>query len=172
MTAIEFNNQVQNITPSLSPVAYNLTRDIDDAKDLVQETILKALTNRDKFKAGTNIKAWLYTIMRNTFINNYNKVVKRSSNVDSTEYLQYQNSDENFVTYNKGTSSFVMSDINQAIANLNEEHRTPFMMYYVGYKYLEIAEKLKIPIGTVKNRIHIARKELKSVLSIYQQGVN
>jgi RNA polymerase sigma factor (sigma-70 family) len=145
---------------------------MDDAKDLVQETMLKALTNREKFKTGTNIKAWLYTIMRNTFINNYNKIVKRSSNVDSSEYLQYLNTDDSFVTYNKGVSSFVKSDIDDAIQHLNEEHRTPFMMYYVGYKYLEIAEKLKIPIGTVKNRIHIARKELKSALSIYSQGLN
>lgn len=169
MTALEFNTLVQNVAQSLRPAAMNLTRDLDDAKDLVQETMLKALTNRDKFKAGTNLKAWLYTIMRNTFINNYNKVTKRSSNIDSSEYLQYLNTDENFVTQNKGTATFVMNDINKAIASLSEEHRTPFMMYYVGYKYLEIAEKLQIPIGTVKNRIHIARKELKQVLKVYKQ---
>jgi len=169
MTAIEFTNLVQGVSQSLRPVAMKLTRDADDAKDLVQETLLKALNNRDKFKTGTNIKAWLYTIMRNTFINNYNKITKRSSNIDSAEYLQYLNTDENYITQNKGTATFVMSDINQAIAQLNEEHRTPFMMYYVGYKYLEIAEKLQIPIGTVKNRIHIARKELKQMLKVYQQ---
>lgn len=169
MTAIEFNNLIQAVAQSLSPAAMNLTRNSDDAKDLVQETMLKALSNKDKFKAGTNLKAWLYTIMRNTFINNYNKITKRSSNIDSSEYLKYLNTDENYVTQNKGTSTFVMHDINKAIANLSEEHRTPFMMYYVGYKYLEIAEKLKIPIGTVKNRIHIARKELKQVLKVYKQ---
>lgn len=171
MTALEFNNLVQNIALSLRPVAMNLTRDADDAKDLVQETMLKALTNRDKFKSGTNLKAWLYTIMRNTFINNYNKITKRSSNIDSAEYLQYLNTDESYVTQNKGTETFVMNDINKAIANLSEEHRTPFMMYYIGYKYLEIAEKLQIPIGTVKNRIHIARKELKQALKVYNQGI-
>jgi len=169
MTAIEFTNLVQGVSQSLRPVAMKLTRDADDAKDLVQETLLKALNNRDKFKAGTNLKAWLYTIMRNTFINNYNKITKRSSNIDSAEYLQYLNTDENYITQNKGTSTFVMSDIDKAIASLNEEHRTPFMMYYVGYKYLEIADKLQIPIGTVKNRIHIARKELKQMLKVYQQ---
>ncbi len=169
MTAIEFSNLVQNMAQSLKPAAMNLTRDSDDAKDLVQETMLKALTNKEKFRAGTNLKAWLYTIMRNTFINNYNKITKRSSNVDSAEYLQYLNSDENYITYNKGTATFVMGDINKAIGLLQEEHRTPFMMYYVGYKYLEIAEKLQIPIGTVKNRIHIARKELKQALKVYRQ---
>jgi RNA polymerase sigma factor (sigma-70 family) len=168
MTAMEFNTLVQKVSGSLRPAAMNLTRDVDDAKDLVQETLMKALLNKDKFKAGTNLKAWLYTIMRNTFINNYNKITKRSSHIDSTDYFQYFNSDENYVTVNGATSDFVLSDINQAISRLNEEFRTPFMMYYMGYKYLEIAEKLNIPIGTVKNRIHIARKELKQELKIYE----
>lgn len=169
MTAIEFSTLVQKVSGSLKPAAMNLTRDADDAKDLVQETLLKALLNKDKFKAGTNLKAWLYTIMRNTFINNYNKITKRSSNIDSTEYFQYFNTDENYITVNGATSDFVVNDINEAIARLNEEFRTPFMMYYIGYKYLEIAEKLNIPIGTVKNRIHIARKELKQVLRVYEK---
>jgi RNA polymerase sigma-70 factor (ECF subfamily) len=167
MTALDFTNHIQLAACSLRPVAMNLTRNADDAKDLVQETLLKALSNKDKFNAGTNLKAWLYTIMRNTFINNYNKITKRSSNIDSTEYLQYLNTDESYVTYNQGTAAFVMSDIYAAIEHLNEEHRTPFMMYYTGFKYTEIAEKLNIPIGTVKNRIHIARKELKKVLRVY-----
>ncbi len=169
MTAIEFSNLVQKVSGSLKPAAMNLTRDADDAKDLVQETLLKALLNKDKFKPGTNLKAWLYTIMRNTFINNYNKITKRSSNIDSTEYFQYFNTDENYITVNGATSDFVVTDINEAISRLNEEFRTPFMMYYIGYKYLEIAEKLNIPIGTVKNRIHIARKELKQVLKVYEK---
>ncbi len=169
MTAIEFSNLIQRVTQSLRPVAFNLTRDTDDAKDLVQETMLKALMNQEKFKSGTNLKAWLYTIMRNTFINNYNKITKRSSHIDSTEYLQFFNTDENYITQNKGTATFVMNDIEKAIAGLSEEHRAPFMMYYIGYKYTEIAEKLSIPIGTVKNRIHIARKELKKSLKVYRQ---
>lgn len=171
MTSLEFTNQVQKISYSLKPVAMNLTRDADDAKDLVQETLLKALLNKDKFKAGTNLKAWLYTIMRNTFINNYNKITKRNSNIDSTEYFQYFNTDENYITHNGASSDFVVTDINEAIASLSADYRTPFMMYYIGYKYLEIAEKLQIPIGTVKNRIHIARKELKQALKVYAPGV-
>lgn len=170
MTALEFNNQVQSMAQSLRPAAMNLTRDDDDAKDLVQETLLKALTNRDKFKAGTNLKAWLYTIMRNTFINNYNKVTKRITNTDTTAYLQLMNTDDRFIMQNKGTATFVMSDISKAMGGLNEEHRVPFIMYYIGYKYLEIADKLQIPIGTVKNRIHIARKELKQALSVYSSS--
>ena len=171
MTATEFSSFVQSAAGTLKPAAMHLTRDADEAKDLVQETLLKALMNKEKFIAGTNLKAWLYTIMRNTFINNYNKVTKRSSNIDSTDYLLHANTDESLVTQNKGTSTFVMNDIDAAIADLSEEHRTPFLMYFGGYKYLEIAEMLKIPIGTVKNRIHIARKELKQMLQVYQLDV-
>jgi len=171
MTALEFTNQVQKLSYALKPVAMNLTRDFDEAKDLVQETLLKALTNRDKFKAGTNLKAWLYTIMRNSFINNYNKITKRSSNIDSDDYFLYINTDQNFIAQNGATGKFALNDINKAIEGLDEDFRTPFMMYFTGFKYLEIAEKLRIPIGTVKNRIHIARKELKQLLSVYNPAL-
>ncbi|MBC3538653.1 RNA polymerase sigma factor [Rufibacter sediminis] len=167
MTALDFTSVVERMAPSLRPAAYNLTRDSDDAKDLVQETLLKAFVNRDRFKAGTNLKAWLYTIMRNTFINHYNKVTKRSSNVDTTDYIQTHPSDDRMIAVNRASGDFALNDIYAAIDNLPEELRTPFMMYYVGYKYLEIAEKLKLPIGTVKNRIHLARKELKQELKGY-----
>ncbi len=167
MTAIEFTNQVQQISVSLRPAALTLTRDADDAHDLVQETLLKALLNKDKFKAGTNLKAWLYTIMRNTFINNYNKITKRSTPLEPTDHFQYTHSGDSFITHNGATGTFVMRDINHALDGLNEDFRQPFMMYYIGYKYLEIADKLQLPIGTVKNRIHIARKELKKLLFIY-----
>jgi RNA polymerase sigma factor (sigma-70 family) len=171
MTAIEFTNQVQKLSYSLKPVAMNLTRDLDDAKDLIQETLLKALTNKDKFKAGTNLKAWLYTIMRNSFINNYNKITKRSTTLDNTDQIKYLNSDDRYVAHNAATSKFALKDINNAIEYLNDDYRTPFMMYYTGYKYLEIADKLQIPIGTVKNRIHIARKELKEKLRVYNPAI-
>jgi RNA polymerase sigma factor (sigma-70 family) len=170
MTHGDFTLEVQKLSGALRPAAMNLTRDADDAKDLVQETLLKAIVNRDKFKVGTNLKAWLYTIMRNTFINNYNKITKRHQSIDATEYFQYFNTDQNYITQNGASSSFVMNDLHSAIGELDEAYRTPFMMYYIGYRYLEIAEKLRIPLGTVKNRIHIARKELKAKLTIYQPG--
>ncbi|MGV3588169.1 MAG: RNA polymerase sigma factor [Adhaeribacter sp.] len=171
MTAIEFTNQVQTLSYSLRPVALNLTRDLDDAKDLIQETLMKALLNKEKFKAGTNLKAWLYTIMRNSFINNYNKITKRSTTLDNTDQITFLNTVDRFVAQNSATGSFAMNDINKAIEYLSEEYRTPFMMYYTGFKYLEIADKLQIPIGTVKNRIHIARKELKEMLRVYNPAV-
>ena len=170
MTVPEFTSVVEKMVPVLRPAAYNLTRDSDDAKDLVQETLLKAFANRDKFRPGTNLKAWLYTIMRNTFINHYNKVTKRTSSLDTTEHFQFSAKDSRMTTANRASGDFALNDIYAAIERLAEEFRVPFMMYYVGYKYLEISEQLKLPIGTVKNRIHLARKSLKEQLHVYAYG--
>lgn len=167
MTALEFTAEVQHLSYALKPIALHLTRDQDDAKDLVQETLLKALTNREKFKAGTNLKAWLYTIMRNSFINNYHKITRRSSQAGSQETLSQVHPDPRFIAHNDAGGAFVMQDVRQALRYLDADFRRPFLMYFTGYKYLEIAEKLQLPIGTVKNRIHIARKELKQKLQVY-----
>ncbi|MDW8345359.1 MAG: RNA polymerase sigma factor [Bacteroidia bacterium] len=165
MAAIEFSS-LDKLSKSLKPFALKLTKDPEDAKDLLQETMLKAYNNRDKFAEGTNLKAWLYTIMKNTFITNYQRVVKRNTFIDTTENLHYINSLENSVE-NTAYNEFTNSDIQAAINKLDEAYRVPFMMHYRGFKYHEIAEKLRIPIGTVKNRIHIARKDLKVMLKQY-----
>jgi RNA polymerase sigma-70 factor (ECF subfamily) len=170
MTALEFTNEVQHLSYSLKPVALNLTRDRDEAQDLVQETLLKALTHQDKFKPGTNLKAWLYTIMRNSFINNYNKITKRSSHVSQEDYLLFSHSDPSFIAQNGAGAAFFLQDVRQAMRHLHADFRRPFLMYFTGYKYLEIADRLQIPIGTVKNRIHLARKELKHLLHGYNPG--
>lgn len=166
MTTIEFNSAVIDVHRSLRPIALKLTRDSDEAKDLLQETLLKAISNREKFAEGTNLKAWLYTIMKNTFITNYHRLVKRKTFVDTTENLHYLNAGSQLAE-NGGTTSLVLQEIDQAMQTLAVEYKTPFLMYFNGYKYHEIAEILNIPIGTVKNRIHIARKELKSQLGSY-----
>ncbi len=166
MTALEFSYSLNKMTKSLKPFALRLTKDIEEANDLLQETVLKAFTNREKFTDGTNLKAWLYTIMKNTFITNYQRAVRRNTFIDTTDNLHYINSSNN-VTTNLGYTSFALRDINRAISKLNDAYKTPFLMHFRGYKYHEIADKLNIPIGTVKNRIHIARKELKSVLKNY-----
>lgn len=168
MNHIDFSNHnVRQLSASLKPFAMRLTKDAEDANDLLQETMLKAYTNREKFAHGTNIKAWLYTIMKNTFITNYQRLVKRKTFIDTTDNLHYLNA-PNHIAHNLAYSSFVMKDINEAINELDETYRQPFMMHYKGFKYYEISKKLDIPIGTVKNRIHIARKELKNQLTIYQ----
>lgn len=169
MDTTDFNRSLDQMTVSLKPFALKLTKDVEDANDLLQETMLKAFTNKDKFADGTNLKAWLYTIMKNTFITNYQRLVRKNTFIDTTDNLHYINSMNN-VTYNLAYSSFMQSDIDRVVNNLDEAYRMPFMMHFRGFKYHEIAEKLHIPIGTVKNRIHIARKELKDKLSIYSSN--
>ncbi|MEX2565639.1 MAG: RNA polymerase sigma factor [Cyclobacteriaceae bacterium] len=167
MTTLEFSYSLNKLTNSLKPFALKLTRDMDDANDLLQDTMVKAFTNKDKFTDGTNLKAWLYTIMKNTFITNYQRMVRRGTFVDTSDNLHFINSGSGVIE-NDAFSEFAMNDITEAIENLDEVYRSPFMMHFRGFKYHEIAEKLNIPIGTVKNRIHIARKVLKDDLSIYQ----
>lgn len=168
MTALEFSYSINKMCRSLKPFALKLTKDMEEANDLLQETVLKAFTNRDKFTDGTNLKAWLYTIMKNTFITNYQRMVRRNTFIDTTDNLHYINSSSN-TTDNLAYSSFALKDINDAIKSLDDAYRTPFMMHFRGFKYHEIADKLEIPIGTVKNRIHIARKELKGQLKNYSR---
>ncbi|MEM0996867.1 MAG: RNA polymerase sigma factor [Bacteroidota bacterium] len=167
MTTLEFDAKIQGLSRFLRPFALKLTRDAEDADDLMQETMLKAITNKDKFSEGTNLKAWLYTIMKNTFITQYHRMVRRNTFIDTTDNLHYLNSPDH-VTHNDAGSSFALEDINIAIANLKAEYREPFMMHFKGFKYHEIADYLGIPIGTVKNRIHIARKHLKEELAMYK----
>jgi RNA polymerase sigma-70 factor (ECF subfamily) len=150
----------------LRPYALKLTKDMEEAKDLLQETIFKAIKNKEKFTEGTNLKAWLYTIMKNTFITNYQRVVRRGTFIDSTENLHYINSTDSVIS-NLAYSAFANEDIEAAMDKLADTYKTPFLMYFHGYKYHEIADELNIPIGTVKNRIHIARKELKKNLTSY-----
>lgn len=166
MNTAEFNHSLDKMTVALKPFALKLTKDNEEANDLLQETMLKAFTNREKFAEGTNLKAWLYTIMKNTFITNYQRLVRKNTFIDTTENLHYINSMSS-ITYNLAYSTFTMEDIEKAVNSMEEAYRHPFMMHFRGFKYHEIAEKLHIPIGTVKNRIHIARKELKDKLSIY-----
>ena len=166
MTALEFGYRIESLTGSLKPYALKLTKDNEDANDLLQETVFKAYSNRNKFEEGTNLKAWMYTIMRNTFITNYQRMVRRNTFIDTTENNHFINSTSSKVE-NKAQGNFVLRDIDKAINSLRDIYREPFTMYFQGFKYHEIADRLEIPIGTVKNRIHIARKELKDALKVY-----
>ncbi|MFY7789052.1 MAG: RNA polymerase sigma factor [Thermoflexibacteraceae bacterium] len=167
MSHDEFSDNLNELSVALKPFALKLTRDVEDANDLLQETMLKAYTHLDKFTEGTNMKAWLYTIMRNTFITNYQRMMRRNTFIDTTENLHYINSSES-ITQNMAFSAFTMQDIERAITAVEDTYSTPFIMHFRGFKYHEISEKLKIPIGTVKNRIHIARQELKDKLKAYK----
>lgn len=166
MTTLEFSYSITQMTKSLRPFALKLTKDSEDANDLLQETLMKAFKNKDKFSDGTNLKAWLYTIMKNTFITNYQRMMRRGTFIDTTDNLHFINSSDTKIE-NRAYGDFALTDINGAIDDLHDVYKTPFMMYFRGFKYHEIADRLEIPIGTVKNRIHIARKQLKDKLRTY-----
>ena len=163
MSNLEFNAQFSQLTSMLQAFAYNLTKNQEDAKDLFQETAYRAMSNRDKFHAGTNLKAWLFTIMKNIFINNYRKRVKANTIVDSTDNLFYINSGATTIS-NQGDSNIMVKELTGMIDRLEESIRIPFLMHYQGFKYQEIADHFDLPLGTVKSRIFFARKELKDMI--------
>jgi len=157
---------VQGQYRPLKGYAMKLVRDVEDANDLVQETMLKAFRNKDKFAEGTNLKGWLYTMMKNIFINNYRRMVNSNIFSDDTENQFYINS-MSTSGKNNAETRLAMEDIQKALENLSENLRKPFMMSYEGYKYEEIANHLSIPLGTVKIRIHNARHKLQESLMNY-----
>ncbi len=166
MAALDFDQQLIKNADFLKPFAFTLTRDNETAKDLLQETMFRALANKDKYHVGTNVKAWLYTIMRNIFINNYRRKARQNTIFDNTPNEFLLNHNQATVT-NNAEVSLRMKDIKEAIHNLPDIFKNPFMMYYDGYKYNEIAEALNEPLGTIKSRIHFARKLLKEEISRY-----
>jgi RNA polymerase sigma factor (sigma-70 family) len=168
MNNLSLDLQICEHKSSLDLFARKFTNDLDDANDLVQDTMIKAIKYASMFKEGTNLRAWLFTIMKNTFINGYKKDSRKNSLMDTTDDLTSAQLKRSAAT-NLGENKFMMDDINGAMKGLQPEYSTPFLMYFEGYKYHEIAEELKIPIGTVKTRIYMARQILKNNLKMYAQ---
>ena len=166
MATLEFNEILVHNADFLKPFAINLTRDTEAANDLYQETLYKALANQEKYNVGTNIKAWLFTIMRNIFINDYRRKVKQRTIFDSTPNDYLINLKQATVN-NAAESEMRIKEIQGAIQQLPEIFKTPFKLYFDGYKYHEIADVLDEPLGTIKSRIHFARKLLKEQISRY-----
>ena len=166
MSTKEFENILIANVDFLKPFAFTLTRDSESAKDLTQETLFRALANKEKYNVGTNIKAWMYTIMRNIFINDYRKKSRQNVVFDNSpnEFLIDNNQGS---IYNLAESKLKMKEIQSAIQKLPEIFKNPFVLYYEGYKYNEISMYLQEPLGTVKSRIHFARKLLKEELVRY-----
>ncbi|MBO9619825.1 MAG: RNA polymerase sigma factor [Niabella sp.] len=162
----EFNELLVDNADFLKPFAVNLTKNSESANDLYQETLYKALANSEKYNTGTNIKAWLFTIMRNIFINDYRRNAKRKTILDSTPEDYLINLKQVSVV-NTAESSLREKEILVAIENLPETFKVPFRLYFEGYKYQEIAEYLQEPLGTIKSRIHFARKLLKEQIRRY-----
>jgi RNA polymerase sigma factor (sigma-70 family) len=168
MTAIEFSHQVAGLRPTLRTFTRRFTSDRDESLDLVQDTILKALLYRDKFRKDTNLKGWLFTIMRNTYINNYRKHQRAKTSHDNTKELYFLHVEDEH-TFNKPERSLEFKEVWRNVNALRDELLTPFKMHTTGYKYHEIANHLNIPIGTVKNRIFHARKEIQKKLAGYNE---
>jgi RNA polymerase sigma-70 factor (ECF subfamily) len=166
MTSIEFGEQLIEMEDRLNRFALSLTADKEDAKDLLQDTFLKALIYREQFEESTNLKAWIYTIMKNTFINYYRKNSRQNTTFDNTKDLFFlsQNKD----TFNvEPDSAYREKEISRAIEQLDGEFKVPFQMHIQGYKYKEIADILGLKIGTVKSRIFFTRKKLSDSLCDY-----
>lgn len=156
MTAFEFNTRVIDLDKFIQAFALKYTRDVHLAQDLAQETILKALSNREKFRTNTNLKGWLKVILKNTFINSYRKKSNQIISYNSENYKVITGSPDEY----KPDDILMTDHIKGLIDNLPESLSIPFMMHVEGFKYIEIAEELDINIGTVKSRIHQSRKIL------------
>ena len=152
---------------NLLSFALKLTLNRDEAHDLVQDTTLKALKNEEKFVDNANFKGWMFTIMRNIFINNYRKSSRENTIVDSSDDLYRLNlpQDSGLETPD---GAFAISEISSIIAGFPDDFRKPFSMHIAGYKYEEIAERLQMPLGTVKSRIFFTRKRLREILKDYR----
>ena len=164
MTTIEFAYSINNATTALRPIAMQLTRDSEDSKDLLQVTLMKAWANRHRFNPGTNLKAWLYTIMKNTFLSDYQKKQRQQTYIDVTDNQYFINSSKGVADAYQADSDLSLSEIHSSIDALPDSYRDPFKLFLEGYKYEEISEQLSIPLGTVKSRIFLARQELKQAL--------
>ena len=169
MTAIEFNTRMLKEQSGLKHFALSLTRNADNAFDLLQDTLVKAISYREKFDEDTNLKAWLFTIMKNTFINNYRRQKKINAMVSQGDEQQLNRAfSQHF--YEQSESRLTNKDIIKKIESLDEAYRAPFIKYYVGYKYEDIAQQMNLPLGTIKSRIFIARKILMEQLAEYRRN--
>ena len=164
----QIQEQLDSISSSLRAFSLKLTGNMVDAEDLYQDTALRIITNADKYRQGTNFKAWAVTIMRNIFINNYRKKVRRNMIIDQTPNNYYINSGDKLVE-NDGETNVAFNELMKMVNTLPEDFRRPFMMAYQGYKYDEIAEQLGSPLGTIKSRIFFARKKLQKLYNDAQK---
>ena len=159
MGTIEFNSYFKSLESKLFPAAYRLTNNYEDARDLVQETAIRAFTNRMKFEVGTNFQAWVITIMRNTFINIYRKKKNRNTHCEPTGSFIFEHNST--PEKNLADSNMMMTELNGMLEELSDTYKVPFSLYFEGFKYEEIGQMLEVPVGTVKSRIFFARKKLR-----------
>lgn len=164
MSTAEFNDLLLTNSTHLKPFAMSLTQDQEAAKDLFQETLYRALANKEKYSTGTNVKAWLFTIMRNVFINEYRRKARQRIIFDHTSHDPLIHTGS-MAIYNEGEKVLQLKEIFNAIHQLPKIFKTPFLLYFEGYRYNEISYSLNEPLGTIKSRIHFARKLLKDQIN-------
>jgi len=159
LTDNNFSSLFEQYNRYLFSFALKLTKRKEDAEDLIQETMMRAYRNKSKFQVGSNFKAWSATIMRNTFINGYRKKKRRNMYKEPIDKHAY--SLEIDPSYNKGIDDLQLEDLKVVLDSIGKSYSQPFMYFYNGFQYDEIAEKMEIPIGTVKSRIFFARKKMR-----------
>lgn len=169
MNGIQFQQKLLGLQENMMNFALMLTANRDDAQDLLQDTTLKVLDNQEKFVDNVNFKGWVLTVMRNIFINNYHKVVRIQTVVDQSADL-YNLDVINDSGFDSPDKAYQIQEITKAINGLNDDLKVPFSMFLSGYKYHEIADKLNVPLGTVKSRIFFARQDLQKKLKDFQNS--
>ena len=167
MGTSNFTQNLLGMQAELRRFAMKLTADYEEANDLLQETSLKALDNEDKYTPDTNFKGWMYTIMRNIFINNYRKTVRDQTFIDQTDNLFHLNLPQDS-GFESTEGNYDLKEIRKIVHSLPKEYRVPFSMYVSGFKYREIADKLGLPLGTVKSRIFFTRQRLQKELKDFR----
>ena len=172
-----FNDEFMPHIKAMYNFAHKLTYDSDDAKDLVQDTFMKSYRFINSFHQGTNAKAWLFRIMKNSFINDFRKKSKQPAKVDYQEVEDYYNSEgsQKAVTTDlriDTVKNLIGDEITNALSSLDVDFRTVIILCDLeGFTYDEMAKILDIPIGTVRSRLHRARNILKQKLQSYAQGM-
>lgn len=165
MTTQEFNTSFAKLNPILFSFAMSMTRNTTDAKDLMQETALRAFQHLDRFEPGSNFKAWVTTIMRNYFISTCRK--KKTRNRVEAPIEDFLFAVESKGANAKASSTILQKELDGLISKLSNDHRQPFMLHFSGYQYEEISQRMNIPMGTVKSRIYFAKKRMRTMIVQY-----
>ena len=163
MTPASFNIQINKIESLLIGFAMKLTRNKENAKDLMQETLMRCYDKRDRFREGTNFKAWVTTVMYNSYINHYRRAKTRNAVLKPVEDFSYLA--ENKSMQGNAESVILLKELRKMVNNLSDTYKIPFKMFTEGYHYDEIATEMDLPMGTVKSRIFYARKKLSAAVS-------
>ena len=167
MNTQKFKERLVALQGNMLSFAIMLTNNRDDALDLLQDTTLKALDNEGGYTENTNFKGWVFTIMRNIFINRYRRMMRVSMVVDKSDDLYQLNNLDTAAGIATPEDSYAAREISSVISSFSDDYRIPFSMYVAGYHYAEIARHMHLPLGTVKSRIYYARQSLRLKLKDY-----